>query len=161
MLEYIWRVQDEDEEEQEAEVVKAVEDGSAADLEGAAPVEHKRRCVGLLSPLHVGLALGINIFVNLLTLKTLIVEYLTDGYYPRLFIALAIPFQFCVSQFFCVVVVAVILQLLGPVKQMHENNRYYSGVRPVRMRGPLPDFVRRTPPSLLLARAALVADSPS
>ncbi|GAA5940458.1 hypothetical protein JCM3775_005096 [Rhodotorula graminis] len=140
MLEYIWRAQDLDEEEQEDEVVKPVEDAAVADLEGAAPAEYKRRSVGLLSPLHVGLALGINIFVNLLTLKTLIVEYLTDGYYPRLFIAIAIPFQFCVSQFFCVVVVAIILQLLGPVKQMHENNRYYSGVRPVRMRGPLPDF---------------------
>lgn len=41
-------------------------------------------------------------------------------------------------QFFCVVVIAIILQLLGPVKQMHQNNRYYSGERPPRMRGPLP-----------------------
>ncbi|BGP40392.1 hypothetical protein JCM10449v2_004354 [Rhodotorula kratochvilovae] len=140
MLEYIWRQQDdEDEQEQEGEVVKTVEEADR-DIEEADPSQYKRRPVGLLSPLHVGLALGINIFVNLLTLKTLIVEFLTDGYWPRLFIAIAIPFQFCVSQFFCVVVIAVILQLLGPVKQMHQNNRYYSGQRPRRMKGPLPDF---------------------
>jgi cellulose synthase/poly-beta-1,6-N-acetylglucosamine synthase-like glycosyltransferase len=36
--------------------------------------------------------------------------------------------------------VAVVLQLFGPIQQMHACNRYYSGQRPPRMKGPLPDF---------------------
>ncbi|GAA5967341.1 hypothetical protein JCM11641_000517 [Rhodosporidiobolus odoratus] len=143
MLEYIWAQQDvleTSDDDQEDEVVKPEQQTTDVDVESGIVVPHKRRPVGLLSPLHVGLALGINIFVNMLTLKTLIVEYLDDGYWPRLLIALAIPFQFCVSQFFCVIVIAVILQLLGPVKQMHQNNRYYSGTKPKRMAGRLPDF---------------------
>ncbi|GAA5929369.1 uncharacterized protein JCM15063_004133 [Sporobolomyces koalae] len=138
MLEYIWKQQDDDagslDEKDEKFVTQVVE----TDLEAAEVGE--KRPIGLLSPLHVGLALGINILVNMNTLRTLLREWYIDGYWPRLLIALAIPFQFAVSQFFCVIVVAVILQLLGPVKQMHENNRYYSGKRPPRMPGPLPDF---------------------
>ncbi|POY70489.1 hypothetical protein BMF94_6557 [Rhodotorula taiwanensis] len=141
MLSYIWREQDDTETEEEKDIDQvpqvAVLTGEA-DPEAAEIAGYKRRPVGLLSPLHVGLAVGINILVQLLTLETIIREFLEDGYWPRFFIALAIPFQFCVSQFFCVVVIAIILQLLGPVKQMHQNNRYYSGERPPRMRGPLP-----------------------
>ena len=93
MLAYIWREQDDldivDEkgEKPEAYVATLAAD---ADPEAAETQEYKRR--------HVGLALGINIFVQMLTLETLIREYLEDGYWPRFFIALAIPFQFCVSQ---------------------------------------------------------------
>ncbi|GAA5948186.1 hypothetical protein JCM10213_007061 [Rhodosporidiobolus nylandii] len=146
MLNYIWEQHDlleSSDEEQEPDVPKpeAVAAVDTADVEAQGEEKpHKRRPVGLISPLHVGLALGINVFVNMLTIKTLIIEYLADHYWPRLLIVLAVPLQFCVSQFFCVIVVAVFLQLLGPVKQMHQNNRYYSGVRPPRMKGPLPDF---------------------
>ncbi|GAA6006834.1 hypothetical protein JCM10207_009110 [Rhodosporidiobolus poonsookiae] len=139
MLEYIWQQQDvleTSEEEQDSVDDKPL--STSVDVEKGD--SSKGRPVGLLSPLHVGLALGINVFVSLYTLRTLIVEYLTDGYWPRLLIAIAIPFQFCVSQFFCVIVVAVFLQLLGPVKQMAMNNRYYSGTRPPRMKGPLPNI---------------------
>ncbi|GAA6058764.1 hypothetical protein JCM10212_001880 [Sporobolomyces blumeae] len=140
MLDYIWKQHDDvdslDDEKDEKLVMSTVE---SVDLE-AGSSEPTRRPIGLRSPLHVGLALGINILVNLNTVRTLIREYMVDGYWPRLLIALAIPFQFAVSQFFCVIVVAVILQLFGPVKGMHENNRYYSGKKPPRMKGPLPDF---------------------
>ena len=101
MLAYIWREQDdlviggEKDEKPEAFVATLAAD---ADPEAAEIQEYKRRPVGLLSPLHVGLALGINILVQMLTLETLIREYLEDGYGPRFFIALAVPFQFCVSQ---------------------------------------------------------------
>ena len=33
-------------------------------------------------------------------------------------------------------------QLIDTWVQMHQNSRYYSGKRPVRMKGPLPPFVR-------------------
>lgn len=143
MLEYIWKQQDEPTDVEDDADKADEEKKDDFDLEAAEEAQaeaYKRRPAGLLSPLHVGLALGINIFVSLNTLRILITEYLTDGYWPRLLIALAIPFQFCVSQFFCVIVIAVILQLLGPVKQMSSCNRYYSGVKPPRMKGPLPDF---------------------
>ncbi|BGP57371.1 hypothetical protein JCM8202_005788 [Rhodotorula sphaerocarpa] len=139
MLAYIWREQDDAELEAGKEGVAAL-----ATTEASSDVEAlevgKRRPIGLLSPLHVGLAVGINAAVQLLTIEVVVREFLEDGYWPRFFILLAIPFQFCVSQFFCVVVIAIILQLLGPVKQMHQNNRYYSGARPPRMKGPLPSF---------------------
>ncbi|GAA5975719.1 hypothetical protein JCM5350_002705 [Sporobolomyces pararoseus] len=136
MLEYIWKQQD-DVDSLDEKDEKFVSQVSEVDIEEGTS---SRRPTGLLSPLHVGLALGINILMNMATLRTLLREYAIDNYWPRLLIALAIPFQFAVSQFFCVIVVAVILQLLGPVRQMHENNRYYSGKRPPRMKGPLPDF---------------------
>ncbi|GJN90636.1 hypothetical protein Rhopal_003648-T1 [Rhodotorula paludigena] len=135
MLDYIWREHDDIEDvKEEVSPPAAVESGDEEQSVG------KKRPIGLLSPLHVGLAVGINVFVSLLTLDTLIVEYMTDGSWPRLFIALAIPLQFFVSQFFCVIVVAIVLQLIGPVKQMAQNNKYYSGERPPRMPGPLPHF---------------------
>lgn len=173
MLEYIWKQQD-DVDSLDEKDEKFVNNLSEVDIE-AGPEAGSRRPVGLLSPLHVGLAVGINILVNMNTLRTLMREYMIDGYWPRLLIGLAIPFQFAVSQvssflfptsrilrliclsirqFFCVIVIAVILQLLGPVKQMHSNNRYYSGVRPPRMKGPLPDFVSSTFNSDLLSDRA-------
>ncbi|GEM07119.1 hypothetical protein Rt10032_c02g1136 [Rhodotorula toruloides] len=95
MLEYIWKQQDEPtdvEDEVEAEDATKKDDVDLEAAEEAQAEAFKRRPVGLLSPLHVGLALGINIFVSLNTLRILITEYLTDGYWPRLLIALAIPF---------------------------------------------------------------------
>lgn len=101
MLSYIWREQDDTETEEEKDIDQvpqvAVLTGEA-DPEAAEIAGYKRRPIGLLSPLHVGLAVGINILVQLLTLETIIREFLEDGYWPRFFIALAIPFQFCVSQ---------------------------------------------------------------
>jgi hypothetical protein len=96
MLEYIWKQQDEDVSSLDEKDEKFVNQVSEVDVEEQAT--SSRRPIGLLSPLHVGLALGINILMNMATLRTLIREYVIDGYWPRLFIALAIPLQFAVSQ---------------------------------------------------------------
>jgi len=96
MLEYIWKQQD-DVDSLDEKDEKFVNNISEVDIE-AGPEAGSRRPVGLLSPLHVGLAVGINILVNMNTLRTLIREYMIDGYWPRLLIGLAIPFQFAVSQ---------------------------------------------------------------
>lgn len=95
MLDFIWRQHD-DEDTKAETVAEPVVSPTSADLE--ASLQPTKRPTGLLTPLHVGLALGLNIFVSLNTVKILIEEYLTDGYYPRLFIALAIPLQMAVSQ---------------------------------------------------------------
>jgi len=96
MLEYIWKQQDEDLESLNEKDEKFVNQASEVDAED--PEATPRRPIGLLSPLHVGLALGINILMNMATLRTLLREYAIDNYWPRLLIALAIPFQFAVSQ---------------------------------------------------------------
>jgi hypothetical protein len=106
MLEFIWR-QDDDEEETKTEITVVEQEASSAssssssssasvDLE-ASPASAERP-TGLLTPLHVGLAVGLNIFISLNTVRVLIEEYLKDGYYPRLFIALSLPLQMAVSQ---------------------------------------------------------------
>ena len=94
MLEYIWKQQD-DVDSLDEKDEKFVSQVSEVDIEEGTS---SRRPTGLLSPLHVGLALGINILMNMATLRTLLREYAIDNYWPRLLIALAIPFQFAVSQ---------------------------------------------------------------
>ncbi|KAL7003933.1 hypothetical protein EMMF5_006526 [Cystobasidiomycetes sp. EMM_F5] len=45
------------------------------------------------------------------------------------------------TQRICGLMLQFLWRFLGPVAQMHENSRYYSGKRPPRMKAPLPPFV--------------------
>lgn len=92
------------------------------------------------------------------------VEYFVDGQAMRFLIVLTMPFLFCVVHFFLVRlesfpstpvsipdspppcrpqsnVIGVVAQIIGPVAQMQRNTKYYSGIKPERMIGPLPHIV--------------------
>lgn len=71
-----------------------------------------------MSPLIVGLVCGIDIMICATIVRSVLGQFYQDGSWPRLFILLAVPFQFVVTLFFCNMVISVIMQLFGPVKQV-------------------------------------------
>lgn len=137
MLQFLWRVPPLA-ERSDTKAENLIETTPSADLESYTTLP---RPICLISPLHVGLACGINILVCCNTISrlypivqervcsptflgTLIREFYLDRSWLRLLIIIVIPLQACVSQFFCVIVVAVILQFLGPVAQVSYSSVY-------------------------------------
>ncbi|KAL7413266.1 glycosyl transferase family group 2-domain-containing protein [Mrakia frigida] len=114
-------------------------------FEDGITTETEKRKVMKLSPILVGLCTGLNIFICCLSIRTILIEYFTDQGVMRLIILASIPLQFCVLQFFTSAILTVAAQILAPVKQISENSRYFSGVAPKRITGPLPHFTVQMP----------------
>ncbi|KAJ4386581.1 hypothetical protein N0V93_009479 [Gnomoniopsis smithogilvyi] len=58
-----------------------------------------------------------------------------DSYWPRLGLMTLLPIQVIFTLFFGQVIFGSIAQILGPIRQAHENSKFYSGQLPVRLEG--------------------------
>ena len=65
--------------------------------------------------------------------RQLAIETAVDFYYPRLALLLLIPVQIFFTLFFAQVIVGCLSQLLGPVKQLTINSKFYSARPPPRL----------------------------
>lgn len=75
-------------------------------------------------------------------------EIEVDGSYIRLAFVLVYPLQIWISLFFFQSVIGSIAQCIGPISQLNENTKYYSGVAPKRLKrdnGPLPHVTIQMP----------------
>ncbi|EIW68701.1 hypothetical protein TREMEDRAFT_11927, partial [Tremella mesenterica DSM 1558] len=99
--------------------------------------EWKERPVVLLAPLTDGLAIIVTMSLIALGARTLVKEYILDGQAARFaLLVFALPL-FCISSFACNCLVGSIMQTLGPVRQVHQKSRYFSGIAPKRTMGEL------------------------
>lgn len=80
--------------------------------------------------------------------RSIAIQLWYDSYWPRLaFILCAIP-QMWLALFFFQALVGNVAQLIGPVKQMEQNTKFYSGIKPRRLRAdvaPLPHITIQAP----------------
>jgi len=106
---------------------------------------YQERHTNLQAPLLHGLAVALNTLISCLLIRTVVREALIDGSYLRFAIIAAVPLQFCITLFFSDNIIASIALLLGPIRQMSLNSRYYSGTAPERMTGTLPHITIQMP----------------
>ncbi|GAC98250.1 hypothetical protein PHSY_005839 [Pseudozyma hubeiensis SY62] len=105
----------------------------------------EERPLNYQAPLQHGLAVALDIFLCFLFVSKLFQTCLLDGNWARMGLAaLALP-MFPVILFFCDNVIGVIFQLVGPVRQLHQNSQYYSGKAPTRIMGCLPHITIQMP----------------
>jgi len=77
--------------------------------------------------------------------RSLAGEAVVDRSYTRFLLLLLIPVQVFFSLFFWQVVIGCFAQLIGPIKHMNENSRFYSGSPPPRITGILPHITIQCP----------------
>ncbi|OBZ72965.1 hypothetical protein A0H81_07226 [Grifola frondosa] len=84
----------------------------------------------LLAPVYSGLGAALSLFFIGNGVSVLLEESLLDGSWSRFALLVTVPFLFCVSLFFSLMIVTNVTYVLGPVAQFHENSKYYSAVPP-------------------------------
>ena len=107
--------------------------------------EYEERHTNLQAPLQHGLAVSLDIVICFLLIRSLFMESLLDGNWMRMLIALAVIPMFPVILFFCDNIIGNIAEIIGPMRQLHQNSRYYSGKAPKRMSGQLPHITIQMP----------------
>ncbi|KAJ1022854.1 hypothetical protein NDA13_004904 [Ustilago tritici] len=85
----------------------------------------EERPLNYQAPLQHGLAVGLDV--------------------AKMGLAAVTILMFPVIMFFCDNVIGVIFQILGPIRQIHQNSRYYSGKPPTRISGQLPHITIQMP----------------
>ncbi|KAH9938818.1 glycosyl transferase family group 2-domain-containing protein [Epithele typhae] len=101
----------------------------ASDLENAAEGPSPRP-TRLFAPVYCGLGAGLSLFFVGSGASVLLEESILDGQWARFALLVTVPFLFCVSLFFSLMIVTNITYVLGPVAQFHENSKYYSAKAP-------------------------------
>ncbi|GAB7340885.1 hypothetical protein MBLNU457_7239t1 [Dothideomycetes sp. NU457] len=134
LMRRVWNAVDNGEENEKKDMAHAsvVELGSeGGDLEMA--VVEPPRQINLIQPINVGLMLILVMVTIIGSWRLIAVEAAYDQSYLRFALIVVIPLQIWVSLFFFQVIIGNLAQLLGPVSQVHENSKYYSGKKPIRI----------------------------
>ncbi|TKY89370.1 hypothetical protein EX895_001901 [Sporisorium graminicola] len=116
---------------------------TGADPEKQEAVKERQLCYQ--SPMLHGLAIGLDVLLCFLFISKLLSYSLLDGNWMRMTIAAATLGMFPVVMFFCDNILSVVFQILAPIRQVHQNSRYYSGKAPQRMAGALPHITIQMP----------------
>ena len=105
---------------------------SIADVEAGSESSKPPR-VQILQPFGIACALALGFSAMGSGLAKLLVEASWDGQYIRFALLLVVPFLTWFSLFFFQALACSIIQMMGPIRQMHQNSRFYSGERPQRL----------------------------
>lgn len=102
------------------------------DLEKAeGPKESLARPLIFTSSIFIGLAMVLIIVLVIgLGNRQLILETMTDHFYPRLLLALTEPVWLLLGLFFVVVVCGNIFEVIGPINGVKSNSRFHSAIKP-------------------------------
>ncbi|GAO51991.1 hypothetical protein G7K_6079-t1 [Saitoella complicata NRRL Y-17804] len=115
------------------------------DEDGEYIPEVKRRVI-LINPICVSITLALIIMVLGAGWRQLAGEIVVDHSYVRLLLLILTPIEVFFTLFFMQVIVGCLLQIFGPIQQMNINSKYYSGIRPRRLKDvPLPHITIQCP----------------
>ncbi|RMX71440.1 hypothetical protein D0869_15632 [Hortaea werneckii] len=140
LMDLVWRTGDQGLEEEEAENEKAVKPPrvTAEEIdEESGEYKPEVRATHLQNTVLVAITLCLVTVLLGLGWRSIASEIQGDGNYIRIAFVLLTPIQIFFSMFFCQVVVGCIAQLVGPIKQMKGNSRFYSGMLPRRLNTPV------------------------
>lgn len=120
--------------------------GSEDDVE-LGTVEKPRKIM-LWQPLLVAVELCLTVFSIGSGYRAVARETYIDGNYMRLLFIIVLLPQMWLALFFFQALTGNVAQLIGPISQMKQNTKFYSGLRPRRLRrdaGPLPHVTIQMP----------------
>ncbi|KAF2138548.1 uncharacterized protein K452DRAFT_301083 [Aplosporella prunicola CBS 121167] len=146
LMDMIW--QDESaypDENEKKEAMYQVHEDDGSDAESA---EEKPRQTVLIQPLLTACTLILTLAAIGSGWRQIAIEVAVDGGYIRLaFIAVVLP-QMWLALFFFQALVGNVSQIIGPIDQVNQNTKYYSGIAPRRLNrdiGPLPHITIQMP----------------
>ncbi|OCF59087.1 hypothetical protein L486_03586 [Kwoniella mangroviensis CBS 10435] len=97
----------------------------------------RERPVMLIAPFSDGVAIMLCLALISLGLRILIKEYILDGQPMRFVLMIFSPALCCIASFAAMCVVGSIWQIFGPVRQVTQKSKYFSGIAPKRHMGDL------------------------
>lgn len=148
LMEMIWDETSEDEDMKKEGSVNVAEvldeDGEVVER---GQVEKPRRIV-LYQPFITGVTLLLTFLALGLGFKAVATETYVDSNYIRVAFIAVLPLQIWIALFFFQSLVGNVAQIIGPIAQMNTNTKFYSGVKPKRLRrdnSPLPHVTIQMP----------------
>lgn len=109
---------------------------TSSDLEAGAATT-KAPSTKRKTPLLLPCLVLVTVFLTVLSLGTgyrrMAIELAYDGSYMRFVLIVIFPLAVWISLFFFLSLTGNVLYLFGPIKQLVENTKYYSGTRPERL----------------------------
>lgn len=142
---------EEGEEEVVEEKVKAADvnvNESGSDIDDVEAAAEKPRQIKLNQSVVVAFTLCLLVVCLGLGVAKIAKEVYLDGSYTRVALLAVYPLTAWLSLFFFQAVAGNLAQLFGPISQMNENSKYFSGIAPRRLRaddGPLPHITIQCP----------------
>ncbi|KAF1929383.1 uncharacterized protein M421DRAFT_60758 [Didymella exigua CBS 183.55] len=146
LMKLVWRAGESEEEDEEATNEKkgpAVVETEIDEETGEYKPEN--RPTNIMNGALVGCTLVLITIMLGLGFKQIAVQVMVDQNYIRCAFLLLIPVQIFFTLFFAQVVVGCIAQMIGPIRQMKSNSRYYSALLPRRITGKLPHITVQCP----------------
>lgn len=106
-------------------------EADADNLEKGGPRESLARPLIFTSSVFVGLAMVLIICLVVgLGGRAIILQTLTDHFWPRLALVLTMPLWICLGLFFVIVVFGNIFEVIGPITGVKTNSRFHSAIKP-------------------------------
>jgi hypothetical protein len=103
----------------------------AENLEKGGPKESLARPLIFTSSIFVGLAMVLIICLVVgLGGRAIILQTLTDHFWPRLALVLTMPLWIALGLFFVIVVFGNIFEVIGPITGVQTNSRFHSAIKP-------------------------------
>lgn len=143
LMELVWRTEGEIGDEKGPTNSRNGDDGAEVDEESGI----EKRPVHLINAVLVGISLAL-VTVSLgAAWRQLAIQVMVDGNYTRLALAALAPIQIFFTLFFAQVITGCLAQILGPIRQLSVNSRFYSAKPPRRLDGgqPLPHVTVQCP----------------
>lgn len=150
LMEMIWEDQTSDSDEKKEGSV-AVDEVQMSDVDSSvaeAGYQEPKRNVVLWQSYLSGATLLLTVFCLGLGFEKVAIETFVDQNYIRLAFLLVVPLQMWLALFFFQSVVNNVAQLIGPISQNNHNSKFYSGLKPKRIRrevGGLPHVTIQMP----------------
>jgi hypothetical protein len=125
----------------------AVSNEKVEDVEAGMDLGYEERPTMVISAIGHGLACALALVISVLQVRTALIWSLLDGNWARMAVAVVCPLYFIVVMFLCDNIISILFQLFGPVRQLHQNSRYFSGIKPKPLGGgnPLPHITIQMP----------------
>jgi hypothetical protein len=106
-------------------------EGDVDNLEKGGPKESLARPLIFTSSIFVGLAMVLIITLVVgLGGRAIILQTMTDHFWPRLALALTMPLWIALGLFFVIVVFGNLFEVIGPVTGVKSNSRFHSAIKP-------------------------------
>ncbi|KKY22752.1 putative glycosyltransferase family 2 protein [Phaeomoniella chlamydospora] len=145
LMALVWRTGESEEEEASDEKKGPHTSAYEVDSESG-EIIGDRRSTNLMNTILVAFTLILVVTLLGLGFRSVAIEVATDKQYIRAAFIALVPVQVFFTLFFCQVIVGCIAQCIGPVRQVHENSKYYSAkCSPRLQRGTLPHVTIQCP----------------
>ncbi|CAK1357161.1 unnamed protein product [Cercospora beticola] len=134
LMEMIWDDTSSIDEKKEGSVAVNEVDGDSDGSDLEANGQEKPRNIVLWQAILCAVTLCITFVAIGTGFQAIAVSTIIDSNYIRMAFVLVVPLQFWLGLFFFQSLVNNIAQLIGPISQMSANTKFYSGLKPKRLR---------------------------